>query len=695
MTEPAEHWRDDPITSPAQDRLGRVELAERVATLIAETFSPDSSVVHGLVGPWGSGKSSVLALVEQQLQKRAEEWVVVRFSPWATSDLNGMLAEFHAAIIEVLPKRKAAERFKKGLAGVMRTAAPLAGIAGAAFSVPLVSEATAKVADAISHDGSWIQQFTSASDALRKLKIKILVIADDIDRLHGDELLNFLKLVRLVGRFPGMSYLIAYDDAGLLASIEAVGTSVSDPQRAQDFLEKFVQYPVYLPPLLDSQVFTLLNDALMPVIQASGHRLAVDEGRLSLARAWTDLLDSPRAISRFVAQLRLVLPLFKTDEVDLVDVILLTLLRLHAPRVYDNLLDVKEVLTASRAGKDPFPWERVIGGRVPPTVAPAIEELVQRLFPVAGGRPPGQAAGARVANPEYFDRYLLQGIPDDDIADRSVHFAIEQATAGDARFVDALLLGARSTAKAQVVVSKLQRFSGWGGDEAVTPIALLEVVLRRLDLLPRETVSRVFRPHQGAVEWAGRLMLRLPIDVTDAQVADALQGCSNPDDRRTLLETIASAADGVLPAGVRAVAAIQAESLVEAFIAHVRGGDAADPDAPVERWLMVIRALAPEVSRERIRAAVADGLGPEDLAARFVRISRWRGIAGDEVRHEIRDLWSDAYRDLVPEEVVLPAARDDAINSNDVSWPSRRQFALVELAKVRIGPSSGDADDAQ
>jgi hypothetical protein len=56
-------WRDDPIKTPADDRLRRAPVAQRAAQLIADNHSPESSVVYGLEGPWGSGKCSVIALI--------------------------------------------------------------------------------------------------------------------------------------------------------------------------------------------------------------------------------------------------------------------------------------------------------------------------------------------------------------------------------------------------------------------------------------------------------------------------------------------------------------------------------------------------------------------------------------------------------------------------------------------------------
>lgn len=55
----AARWRDDPIDDVCSDRLGRSKFAMNSAHLINDTHSDSSSVVYGLEGPWGSGKSSV------------------------------------------------------------------------------------------------------------------------------------------------------------------------------------------------------------------------------------------------------------------------------------------------------------------------------------------------------------------------------------------------------------------------------------------------------------------------------------------------------------------------------------------------------------------------------------------------------------------------------------------------------------
>ena len=54
---------DHPIRSKREDRFNRAPFATHVADTIATRLDP-SSIVIGLYGPWGDGKSSTLNLME-------------------------------------------------------------------------------------------------------------------------------------------------------------------------------------------------------------------------------------------------------------------------------------------------------------------------------------------------------------------------------------------------------------------------------------------------------------------------------------------------------------------------------------------------------------------------------------------------------------------------------------------------------
>lgn len=53
---------DTPIQEPSQDRFGRAALAESLAKQIQQADASEGLVV-GVLGPWGSGKTSFVNLV--------------------------------------------------------------------------------------------------------------------------------------------------------------------------------------------------------------------------------------------------------------------------------------------------------------------------------------------------------------------------------------------------------------------------------------------------------------------------------------------------------------------------------------------------------------------------------------------------------------------------------------------------------
>lgn len=62
---------DEPIAKAEEDRLNRTGFAEALASAIRNWTKP-SSLVIGLYGEWGSGKSSLKNLVVERLHEGVE-----------------------------------------------------------------------------------------------------------------------------------------------------------------------------------------------------------------------------------------------------------------------------------------------------------------------------------------------------------------------------------------------------------------------------------------------------------------------------------------------------------------------------------------------------------------------------------------------------------------------------------------------
>jgi hypothetical protein len=71
---------DAPISDPRLDVFDREPFARRIADTIGERKDP-SSLVIGIYGPWGDGKTTVLNFIRGRLKDYASI-ICVSFNPW-------------------------------------------------------------------------------------------------------------------------------------------------------------------------------------------------------------------------------------------------------------------------------------------------------------------------------------------------------------------------------------------------------------------------------------------------------------------------------------------------------------------------------------------------------------------------------------------------------------------------------------
>ena len=84
------------------DFLNYSEVAEMVSDLLSDKSLLPLSL--GIFGGWGTGKSSTLCLVEQELNKSPDEYLVVKFDAWLYQNFDDARAALMSVISEALRK---------------------------------------------------------------------------------------------------------------------------------------------------------------------------------------------------------------------------------------------------------------------------------------------------------------------------------------------------------------------------------------------------------------------------------------------------------------------------------------------------------------------------------------------------------------------------------------------------------------
>ena len=98
---------DQPITSHKEDILNRHSFSQSLGKAIL-SYKDKNSVVIGLFGAWGSGKTSIVNMSLEYVAHASnslpmgERPIVLRFNPWNFSDQNQLISQFFKQLSSVL-----------------------------------------------------------------------------------------------------------------------------------------------------------------------------------------------------------------------------------------------------------------------------------------------------------------------------------------------------------------------------------------------------------------------------------------------------------------------------------------------------------------------------------------------------------------------------------------------------------------
>jgi hypothetical protein len=633
-------WTDEPLISMEADTLDRAAYARQAAELIRAQHSFDSSAVFGLSGDWGSGKTSLINMVVQHLTDTDDEWAIARFSPWATSDVTGLLGEFYSSLSQALPKKKR-RHVTRALAVTAGVAAPAANLIP--YAGGPASEAVKRLGRALTKSPPWDTAFEKASVEIKKLRIPILVVVDDIDRLHVEELMALLRVVRLLGRFDGVQYLLAYDDQTVSHGLSAADAISGDDGTAERFMEKIVQYPLIVPPLLQHQKIARLNSGLHNVSRGGS---STDDGRISaLMDDFLSLLRTPRAIDRYLAQVRYHLPLVPVGEIDDGDVLILTLVRVSFPHLFNAIPLYRRQLIDGHTGElavrapamelEPFDAKDLIA-RAPAEYSAVARRLLTSLFPNI--REKGQisvnSSSSRrgVTNEEYFDRYFAMGIPANDVKDADVKDAVADAAEGDSiRLIT--LLGNEPEERRLLVLSKATSPDNQPETDR-RRLRLAEALTQIANTLPSRDGSP-FSSQDQTLRWIARLLVVLdPATSPDAVLALLARLNASVLRIRTWrgveyeLERVPAPE---VPGWYATTGETLVDEAVDGFIDHLRAGDDATTEVGVGYQLhFALRNGRTAELKSKIATLIDSGnVDVSTLASRLVSARTYAGVKTD------------------------------------------------------------------
>ncbi len=280
---PVQLWSDEP--SPV-DLLAFGAVAETaVEAVLDDALDP---VAIGISGPWGSGKSTVLKLINAEAVSRSavsadDQILVVETVPWRYDPDVGAKVSLILEILNAL----AAELKNRGgvpkeVEGALRNlvkrvnwvkALTMAARTSVTLQLPDVDELASLVSEADTEGklqprnlDEFRQEFAEllADDHLSHLR-RVVVLVDDLDRCLPDTVVDTLETMRLFLSVPKMSFVIAADEDRVADALrdrypKDNGSDWSMEEPARLYLHKIVQTTLRLPALsrFDTEAYLLL-----------------------------------------------------------------------------------------------------------------------------------------------------------------------------------------------------------------------------------------------------------------------------------------------------------------------------------------------------------------------------------------------------------------------------------------------------
>ncbi|MGJ4747305.1 KAP family P-loop NTPase fold protein [Leptospira sp. SA-E8] len=305
-----------------------------VAQIAVDTLSSDEMlpVSIGIFGNWGSGKSSLLKLIENRLSAAALPPLIINFDAWlyqGYDDARAALLEVIATELTKLTDKNPGLLAKaisllakvKGfrlLGFIAESAALLSGIptggliyrglkaAGdlsdgmqnkeeysTAVSVvkEMKDEATGFLKDKeFKSPPQQIEEFRKEyNEILKELGRPLILIIDNIDRCLPSNAINTLEAIRLFLFLPNTAFIIAADEEMIRNSVSKYFSGLNERHQI-DYLDKLIQVPIRVPKagIREIRSYLFLLYALSHKIQKDKFELLRSSIEKSLQQSWKD-----------------------------------------------------------------------------------------------------------------------------------------------------------------------------------------------------------------------------------------------------------------------------------------------------------------------------------------------------------------------------------------------------------------------
>lgn len=337
---------DKPIANANEDKLNMAEPANLLAKVLSEQNSSDSLVV-GIYGEWGSGKSSFVNLLKQELINESiihpenKQPVMITFDPWLCTSDNAILHRFFKELATFLDSKTNLNSIAKKIIKYSKIIAPLVvpyiPIPGLRDSVDCALDYGSESLEDSEFTTEELKK--EIEESLRTCHQKFYIFIDDLDRLPDNQIRLIFQLVNHLADFPNVTYIIPFDYDVVTTALNKIQS-----EKGAEYLQKIIQLPYSIPRPGQDQIIEILLEKLSVYLEKAPKKDFLQYRFYNVQNNY---------IKTYIHTLRDIKLLMNTfsvsiiklsDELDLIDLLALSLLKVFNQPLYKWIYENKSRL---------------------------------------------------------------------------------------------------------------------------------------------------------------------------------------------------------------------------------------------------------------------------------------------------------------------------------------------------------------
>ena len=419
-------YAEKPIISKNEDLLGREKVANNLAREIKYYKNKDSLTI-GIVGKWGSGKTSFINMVLENFEE--DEYIIIKFNPWNISSRKQLISDFFLQLSNNIEKKgnnKILETIGKSLGRLSNFFKPLSLIP--TFSIlnnigEIAEKGSQFINEYLETEKEDLETLKSnINQELEDLDKKILIVIDDIDRLCDEEIREMFQLVKSIADFKNTIYFLSYDREIVTKALDK-----TQQGKGEEYLEKIVQVPLVLPYIskrdLDTIFINRLNMSINIPNEEYDNSYFSEIYNNGLGKNFENLRDIERYMNVFNLGVHLAI-----EELNIIDYIAITLIKVFEPNLYEYIKNNKEYFSGIKFDeflpknkKEILTELEEIYEKLKKLEKRKVKRLMEAIFPKLGEMNYAEGfinvwgKARRIATPVYFESYFKLDFPEDEI----------------------------------------------------------------------------------------------------------------------------------------------------------------------------------------------------------------------------------------------------------------------------------------